>query len=255
MSIKVKCEDCSMAHLVEDEDAGKRITCWGCGQTLFVDAIVASRSSGTSASIQSLIGKPLPERAQNSTGHSLPQRALGLIAAIVSALAVGVIIFRLANAARQNLIVPRDLGEWFLWFFLLFVLAIVLGLTWLLCFTVYCRIFKPVATVSDLRAELGEPSYSADSLICMDGNPGRITAIIVDDQAGLIHFRRSFLPANFWTIKTLPWFSCPLKSMTSVRQWSHKGTTTLTIYTDAGKGIISSDASGFGGLQQRFPET
>lgn len=88
----------------------------------------------------------------------------------------------------------------------------------------------------------------------MTGVSGYVSAVIVDDDAGLIHFRRCFKPPGFWAIKTLPWFSCPLKSVTSVSQMSFKGTTTLTIHTNSGKGSINSHASGFDELRRRFPK-
>lgn len=201
------------------------------------------------ASFRSLIGKPLPKRAQ--TGRSFVERAMGLFVAGMIALLVGTMIFGIAFSTRQNWHVPRDVGEWFMLFFILFLLAILLSMAWFICFAVYCQ-FKPAAKASDLRAEPGGPSYSADSLICLSGYPGRITAIIVDDQAGLIHFRRSFWPVGFWVIKAVPWFSCPLKKITSVQQQTFKGTTRLTIRTDAGKAYTTSQASGFDELQRRF---
>ena len=78
--------------------------------------------------------------------------------------------------------------------------------------------------------------------------------IIVDDKAGMIHFQRCFRPPGFWTIKTLPWFSCPLKSVTSVSQMTFKGTTTLTIHTNSGKGSITSHAMRLRRTAAAFPE-
>lgn len=205
---------------------------------------------GTYASFRSLIGNPLPKRAP--TGRSFFERAMAFFAFSMIVLLVGTMIFVLVVGAKQNWHLPHGLGEWFMLFFILILSAVLLGVAWLAGFGMYCS-FMPAAKVSDLRAEPGGPNYSADSLICVGGNPGRVTAIIVDDRAGLIHFRKSFWPVGFWTVKSVPWFSCPIKSITSVRQASYKGTTTLTIRTVAGKGYITSQASGFNELQRRFP--
>jgi|GEM_PF-5622188 len=203
------------------------------------------------ASFRSLIGKPLPKRAQ--TGRSLFERAMAFFAFSMIVLMVGIMIFVVVGT-RQNWHLPHGLGEWFMLFFLLLITALFLGFWGLAGFGMYCS-FMPAAKLSDLRAEPGLPSYSEDSLICVGGNPGRVTAIIVDDRAGLIHFRKSFWPVGFWVIKAVPWFSCPLKKITSVSQMTYKGTTTLTIHTRGGSGSISSLATGFDELLRRFPKT
>ncbi len=209
---------------------------------------------GTYASFRSLIGKSLPKRAQDSTGRSFAQRAMGLFVASMIMLMVGMAIFALINAASHNWHLPRDLGEWFGLAMMLFMLAILLGLASVVCIGVYFS-FKPAAKESDLRVEPGVPHYSDDSLVCIIGEARYASAVIVDDKAGMIHFRRCFRPPNFGVIKALPWFSCPLKSVTSVSQMSFKGTTTLTIHTNSGKGSITSHASGFDELWRRFPKT
>lgn len=207
----------------------------------------------TYASFRSLIGKPLPKRTQDSNGRSFGQRAMGLFAASMIVLMAGMSIVGLGLVASHNWHIPHGLGEWFGLVLNLFLLAILLGMAWFACFAVYCS-FKPVAIASDLRSEPGVPRYSDDSLVCVTGIRGHVAAVIVDDQAGMIHFRRSFAPGGFWVIKALPWFSCPLSSVTSVSQMSYKGITTLTIHTDAGKGSITSHASSFEELRRRFPQ-
>lgn len=202
------------------------------------------------ASFRSLIGKPLPKRAQ--TGRSFAERAMALFAFSMIVLLVGTMIFVLVVGTKQNWHLPHGIGEWFMLFLVLFLFAIVLGLACLAGFGMYCS-FMPAAKASDLRAEPGLPRFSDDSLICISGIAKHLSAVIVDDQAGMIHFRRSFWPVGFWTIKALPWFSCPLTSVKSVSRFSSKGATTLTIHTDVGKGSIWSQASGFEELKRRFP--
>lgn len=203
---------------------------------------------GTYASFRSLIGKPLPQN-----GRSFVQRALGLFAAGMMVLVVGILIFVLVTTSRHWHL-PRDLGEWFGLVLMLILVPAFLSLMWLVLFGVYCS-FKPAAKESDLRAEPGVPLYSDSSLVCIGGVSGRVSAVIVDDHAGMIHFRSCFRPRGFWVIKALPWFSCPLSTVTSVSQMSYKGTTTLTIHTDAGQGSIGSYWSGFEELKRRFPKT
>jgi hypothetical protein len=207
---------------------------------------------GTYASFRSLIGKPLPKRAL--TGRSFGERASLFLTFGAILFGVGMMIFAIAR--MQNTGLPRSLGEGFVFVFgMLFSLGMFLWLAWVVGFLTYWS-FKPAAKVSDLRKELGAPSYSDDSLVCAKVFGGRISAVIVDDKAGLIHFRRTFWPAGFWTIWYVPWFSCQLKKIKSVRQLIYERNTTvittLIIVTPAGKGYIDSQASSFEELQRRF---
>lgn len=206
---------------------------------------------GSYASFRSLIGKPLPKRAQ--TGRSFVERAMAAFAFGMIVLMVGAMIF-VGVSTRQNWHLPHGLGEWFMLFFVLLITAVFLGFAGLAGLGMYCS-FMPAAKESELQADPSAPRFSDDSLVCITGIAKHFSAVIVDDKAGMIHFRRTFRPPGFWTIRTLPWFSCPLKSITSVSQMSFKGTTTLTLHTRSGKAAITSQASRFDELLQRFPKT
>jgi hypothetical protein len=216
------------------------------------DSASDQRLANRFASFRSLIGKPLLKRSL--TGRSFGQRAALFLTFGVVLFGFGMMIFAITR--MQNSGLPRNLGEWFVFVFgMLFSLGGLLWLAWLVGFLIYCS-FMPATKISDLRKELGAPSYSDDSLVCARVFGGRISAVIVDDKAGLIHFRRTFWPAGFWTIWYVPWFSCPLKKIKSVRQLIYERNTTvittLIIVTPAGKGYIDSQASGFEELERRF---
>jgi hypothetical protein len=207
---------------------------------------------GSYASFRSLIGKPLPKRAL--TGRSFGERASLFLAFGVILFSFGMMIFAIPRMPNSGL--PRSLGEGFVFVFAMLILpGMLLWLAWFVGFSMYCS-FMPAAKISDLRKELGAPSYSDESLVCAKVFGGRISAVIVDDKTGLIHFRHTFWPAGFWTIWYVPWFSCPLKKIKSVRRLIYEGKntviTTLIIVTPAGKGYIDSEASGFEELQRRF---
>ena len=93
------------------------------------------------------------------------------------------------------------------------------------------------------------PKFSNDALICRHvGLLGGISEVIVDDKAGIIHFRNCHIPRGLfeWTAQT--WFSCTLREVKAVHRYSVKGGRGIAIVTVAGRARILSDADNFEAL-------
>jgi hypothetical protein len=67
-------------------------------------------------------------------------------------------------------------------------------------------------------------------------------AVIVDREAGLIHFQNCHSPQSFWAMFAAKWFSCPTSDLVSTRYWDPRGKH-LRIVTQKGEASIESTAS------------
>lgn len=109
-----------------------------------------------------------------------------------------------------------------------------------------------VSGTPDVRTEPKAPKFSADALVCQFGH----TAVIVDHDAGLVHFRRCHRLRGRWRIRGQSWFTCP---RTDVLRAYHKGNrasrgsmTQFIIETRTGSATVNRSLSNYATLCEYF---
>lgn len=100
------------------------------------------------------------------------------------------------------------------------------------------------------------PTFSPNSLVCRyAGWMGKPVSVIVDRDAGMIHFQNCHTPRKFWVLSAQPWFSCRFRDLVAAHPFSHKGHRSLTIVTQSGKALVSENASNYDSLCQAMTKS
>lgn len=117
---------------------------------------------------------------------------------------------------------------------------------------VFKSAFKRPETINDLRNAPDSPKFSNSSLICFSAGLGSSTAVIVDRDEGMIHFKKCFMPREraFFSGLTASWWSCSLDRITGLSQMTYKGRTTFIIATPQGNASISTLIDNYAELRQ-----
>lgn len=109
----------------------------------------------------------------------------------------------------------------------------------------------PVATESDLHADPDAPKFADSALICMSVGLGGGSAVIVDREAGKIHFRQCYLPLQPSFLPKAPqWHCCSLREIVraSHSYQTHQGKTTsvsFEIRTRDGRAIVAPSMTNY----------
>ncbi len=193
------------------------------------------------------IGKPLPQRNPNSAEKSFGQR----FGAIVGGGMILMLVVVFEGIGVLTLLphlwrLPWGLEKVFGFVMGLIFAAIFGGLGWL-GFKIIASACRPSPQPEDLKLDPAAPQYTDNSLVCLFDALGTTVAVIVDGDAGVIHFKNCHSLPGFIS-KNVPWFSAPLSDVVSVSQATFKGQTTLTIVTTTGKATITA-LSNFHDLQ------
>ncbi len=112
-----------------------------------------------------------------------------------------------------------------------------------------------VSRTPNVRTEPKAPKFSADALVCQFGH----TAVIVDHDAGLVHFRRCHRLRGSWRLRGQSWFTCP---RTDVLRAYHKGNrasresmTQFIIETRTGSAAVNRHLSNYAALCEYLAQT
>jgi hypothetical protein len=137
------------------------------------------------------------------------------------------------------------------WLDILFVPVLVLGLGVMGVAALLIGAFAMWFAVSgtpDVRTEPKAPKFSADALVCQFGH----TAVIVDHDAGLIHFRRCHRLRGSWRIRGQSWFTCPRTDVLRIYYKGNRGSrgslTQFIIETRTGSATVPRNVSNYAAL-------
>lgn len=112
-----------------------------------------------------------------------------------------------------------------------------------------------VSGTPDVRTEPKAPKFSANALVCQFGH----TAVIVDHDAGLVHFRRCHRLRGSWRIRGQSWFTCPrtdvLRAYYKGNRASRGGLTQFVIETRTGTAAVNRNLSNYATLCEYFTQT
>ncbi len=117
---------------------------------------------------------------------------------------------------------------------------------------VFRSAFKRPETINDLRNAPDSPKFSKSSLICFSAGLGSSTAVIVDHDNGMIHFKKCFTPRErgFFSGLIVPWRSCSLDTITGLSQTATKGGTIFRIETQQGSASVLTRIENYAELRQ-----
>lgn len=111
-----------------------------------------------------------------------------------------------------------------------------------------------VSGTPDVRNEPRAPQFSADALVCQFGH----MAVIVDHDAGLVHFRRCHRLRESWRIRGQKWFTCPRTDVLRIyykgSRASRESMTQFIIETRTGRATIVRNVSNYATLCEYFSQ-
>ncbi len=111
-----------------------------------------------------------------------------------------------------------------------------------------------VSRTPDVRTEPKAPKFSADALVCQIGE----TAVVVDHDAGLVHFRRCHRPRGSWRLRGQSWFTCPrtdvLRTYYKGNRASRSSLTQFIIETRTGAAAVNRNLSNYAALCEYFAQ-
>ncbi len=113
------------------------------------------------------------------------------------------------------------------------------------------RLERPA--IGDAVRPPGQPHISEGSLTHIFPRGLSSGAVIVDLNAGLIHFKNCHSPRKFWSWAQ-PWFSCPITDIEAVHVFSDRVCETLTIVTATGKAVILCNGTDYLELMNKLKE-
>ncbi len=112
-----------------------------------------------------------------------------------------------------------------------------------------------VSGTPDVCTEPKAPKFSADALVCQFGH----TAVIVDHDAGLVHFRRCHRPRRSWQFRGQSWFTCPRTDVLRIyykgNRASRSSMTQFIIETRTGSAAVNRNVSNYTALCEYFAQT
>lgn len=111
-----------------------------------------------------------------------------------------------------------------------------------------------VSRTPNVRTEPKAPKFSADALVCQYGD----TAVIVDHDAGLVHFRRCHRLRGLWQFRGQSWYTCPrndvLRAYHKGNRASRGSLTQFIIETRTGSATIVRNVSNYATLCEYFAQ-
>lgn len=203
------------------------------------------------SSCAELFGAPRPMvNPDVEDPRSIPQRC-------IVAFGGGLIVLACVGFAMLCLSIPRSVpqhsrdGFTMMLSFLAFALAMFPLLGVWFGIVVFKSAFKRPETINDLRNAPDSPKFSTSSLVCFSAGLGSSTAVIVDHDKGMIHFKKCFTPREraFFSGLTAPWWSCKIDCITGLSQMAIKGGTIFRIETEQGNVSVSPLIENFAELR------
>lgn len=187
-----------------------------------------------------------------------PPKSLSLKSRIIG-FVVGLLFLGLSGMMLVPLVqLVREFQASHDWLDQLFIPILVLGLGSMSVGALFIgglAMWIAVSGTPDVRTEPKAPRFSADALVCQFGH----TAVIVDHNAGLFHFRRCHRLRGSWQTQSQCWFTCP---RTEVLRAYHKGSRTrhgivtqFLIETRTGTATVDRNLSNYAALCEYLAST